>query len=117
MSMAAIAILAVVTAAEPAGAEEDPDVVVRAPVPAPVGDVQADEAWISPTALTQPRGTVTFSDHELLWGTVTIAPHERFQITVRGAPYLPGGAWLTAGPMIAFIWSNPLAGRLTDELR
>ena len=43
-----------------------------------------DQAWVAPTALTQPAGTVTVHDHELLIVGATWAPVERLQMTIAG---------------------------------
>jgi len=45
-----------------------------------------DQAWLAPTALTQPAMSLTVHDHELAILGATFAPVERWQITIAAVP-------------------------------
>lgn len=49
-------------------------------------DAGMDQAWLAPTALTQPAMSLTVHDHELAILGATFAPIERWQITIAASP-------------------------------
>jgi hypothetical protein len=70
--------------AQPSATEvEPPDetVVVSAADPGVLADVNADRAWLSPTALTQPKGSWAFNDYELFFVGATYGVTDSFQIS------------------------------------
>lgn len=65
------------------------------PLSARRDDSAMDQAWLAPTALTQPAGTLTLSNHELDVVGATFAPFEHWQVGVAGTIY-PAGYGLAA---------------------
>jgi hypothetical protein len=69
------------------------------PLGARNADSGMDQGWLAPTALTQPAGTFTLQDHELVVLAATWAPIERLQVTVAGGT-LPGLSGLLASAKV-----------------
>lgn len=92
-------VLLAATSTPPAGAA--PEVAHEAAPPAvePLSarrdDSAMDQAWLAPTALTQPARTLTIDNHELDVVGATYAVFERWQVTVAGTIY-PAGSGLAA---------------------
>jgi hypothetical protein len=79
------------------------------PLAARLEDPQVDQAWLSPTALTQPAGTVTLENHELLVGGVTVAPLDRLQLSLVGVlPVLRDSRLLQGVAKLRVLDAGPL---------
>jgi hypothetical protein len=105
-----VAAMSSVAAAQPGG-EPPPGEPIPAlvPVPAPAGDVDqgvledanSGRAWLAPTALTAPKGSVSFTDSELILVGLTYGVTDRFQIGV--------------GTMVPMFKGQPFIGTLTAK--
>ena len=71
----------------PVAARAQGDPTLAPPPPPPPGpsglaeDPNIDRAWFSPTAATQPKGTVSFNDYELIFLGITYGVTDNFQLT------------------------------------
>jgi hypothetical protein len=62
----------------------------------PRSDAAIDQAWLAPTAFTQPRGTLTLEAHDIL-ATATVGVVDRLQLTFRMVPEFLLGDWFLSG--------------------
>ncbi len=68
----------------PVAQAPDPDAVVAAHAPGPVGtgDPNADRGFLLPTAMTQPAGSITYNNYELLLHGLTYGITDNVQATM-----------------------------------
>ena len=83
-SLTTVALFGTLTTLAPAALAQTADPAVAASVPAPSAvdsDPNIDRGFLLPTAMTQPAGTLTYNNYELLLHGITYGLTDRVQLS------------------------------------